>query len=253
MSANGTKRLKGIAYYHCPNRTGCGKYCEMNELEGMVAKEFRKLHFSDEFIQLVIEKTRSKLVAGRDVYEGRRQALVNKRTGFETQLVTLEDKLLNNAIDNDDFKRLRGQTKTKIEDIEEELVRLKNEREVDVDVVQEVLLLTNDIYGAYTRASFDLKRQYLAFFWERFEVYDGVILTAVPAPLFEQLLEAEQAFANHPKIEKALDKAFSDDGILTQPLLREWDVFGTINWKEIERELNWLSGVIPSLALTGPR
>jgi hypothetical protein len=208
MSANGTKRLKGIAYYHCPNRTGCGKYCEMNELEGMVAKEFRKLHFSDEFIQLVIEKTRSKLVAGRDVYEGRRQALVNKRTGFETQLVTLEDKLLNNAIDNDDFKRLRGQTKT------------KNEREVDVDVVQEVLLLTNDIYGAYTRASFDLKRQYLAFFWERFEVYDGVILTAVPAPLFEQLLEAEQAFANHPKIEKALDKAFSDDGILTQPLLR---------------------------------
>ncbi len=223
MSANGIKKLKGIAYYHCPNRTGCGKYCEMNELEDMVAKEFRKLHFSEDFVSLVIEKTRAKLVAGREVYEGRRQSLVNKRTGFETQLVTLEDKLLNNAIDNDDFKRLRGQTKVKIEEIEEELMRLKNEREVDIDVVQEVLLLTRDIYGAYTKSSFDLKRQYLSFFWERFEVLNGVILTAVPAPLFEQLLEAEQAFANHPKNEKALDKAFSDGVILSAPLLRLQD------------------------------
>jgi hypothetical protein len=220
MSANGTRKLKGIAYYHCPNRTGCGKYCEMNELEDMVAKEFRKLQFSEDFVSLVIEKTRTKLVAGREVYEGRRQSLVNKRTGFETQLTTLEDKLLNNAIDNDDFKRLRGQTKAKIEEIEEELMRLKNEHEVDIDVVQEVLLLTRDIYGAYTKASFDLKRQYLSFFWERFEVLNGVILTAVPAPLFEQLLEAEQAFVNHPKNEKALDKAFSDGVILSAPLLR---------------------------------
>lgn len=230
MSANGTRRLKGIAYYHCPNRTGCGKYCEMNELENMVAQEFRKLQFSDEFVQLVIEKTRSKLMAGREVYEGRRQALTNKKTGFETQLLTLEDKLLNNAIDNEDFKRLRGQVKVKVTEIEEELLRLKNDREVDVDVVQEVLLLTNDIYGAYSKASFELKRQYLSFFWERFEVLNGVILTAVPAPLFEQLLVAEQAFANQPKIEKALDKAFSEDGILTKPLLAWRDGFRTFDW-----------------------
>ena len=220
MSASGTRKLKGIAYYHCPNRTGCGKYCEMNGLEDMVAKEFRKLQFSEDFVNLIIEKTRAKLVAGREVYEGRRQSLVNKRTGFETQLTTLEDKLLNNTIDNDDFKRLRGHLKTKVEEIEEELMRLKNEREVDIDVVQEVLLLTRDIYGAYTRASFDLKRQYLSFFWERFEVFDGVILTSVPAPLFEQLLEAEEAFMNHPKTEKALDKAFSANGILLSTVLR---------------------------------
>lgn len=220
MSANGTRKLKGIAYYHCPNRTGCGKYCEMNELENQVAQQFRTLQFSGEFIELVIEKTRGKLMAGREVYEGRRQALVNKKTGYETQLKTLEDKLMDNAIDNEDFKRLRGQVKAKIEEIEEELLRLKNEREVDIDVVQEVLLLTRDIYGAYTRASFDLKRQYLSFFWERFEVAEGVILTAVPAPLFEQLLEAEHAFANHPKNEKALDKAFSEHVILSRPLLR---------------------------------
>ena len=101
--------------------------------------------------------------------------------------------------------------------------RLKNEREVDIDVVQEVLLLTRDIYSAYTKAPFDLKRQYLSFFWERFEVYGGVILSAVPAPLFEQLLEAEQAFVNHPKNEKALSKAFSAPVILSAPLLRGQD------------------------------
>ncbi len=195
----------------------------MNNLENLVAQEFRKLQFSQEFIDLVIEKTRSKLVASREVYEGRRQALVNKRTGFEGQLTGLEDKLLKDLIDGDTFKRLREQVKGEIERIEEELLRLRNEREVDIDVVQEVLLLTGNIYDAYAKAPFDLKRQYLSFFWERFEVSEGVILSAVPAPLFDQLLEAEHAFVNQPKNEKALDKAFSAPVILSAPLLRGQD------------------------------
>ncbi len=85
----------------------------------------------------------------------------------------------------------------------------------------EVLLLSKDIYGAYTRASYDLKRQYLAFFWDKFEVADGVILNSVSSPLFEQLLAAEEAFVNPPKTEKALDKALFSGGILSTTLLRE--------------------------------
>ena len=220
MSQNGTRKLKGIAYYHCPNRTGCGKYCEMNDLEARVAKEFLKLHFSDDFVQVVINKVRGKLLEGREVYEGRRQALVNKKTAFETRLKSAEDKLLGGVLDDSEFSRIRSEAKAQIEKTEEEILRLRSEREVDIDVVQEVLLLTRDIYGAYLKASPELKRQYLAFFWERFEVFDGVILKSVSSPLFEQLLEAEQAFVKIPKTEKALDKALFSGGILSTDLLR---------------------------------
>jgi hypothetical protein len=221
MSENGTSgKPKGIAYYHCPNRSGCGKYCEMVELEERIAKKFLDLHFSDDFIALVIEKTRVSLLNGRDKYEGRRQGLVNRKTAFEARLKSAEDKLIEGVLSNDDFKRIREENKGKINQIEEELLRLKNEREVDIDVVQEVLLLTKDIYSAYKGASFDLKRQYLGFFWERFEVANGVILKSVPSPLFGQLLEAEKAFVDSSKTEKALDKALNSDVILTKLRLR---------------------------------
>lgn len=220
MSANGTRKLKGIAYYHCPNRTGCGKYCESNTLEDLIAKEFLKLQFSDDFIEMVIAKVRTKLLDGRDVYEGRRQGLTNKKTAFENKLKTLEDKLLTGVLDDADFSRLRSETKSQIEKVEEELTRLRSERDVDIDVVQEVLLLTKDIYRAYTQASFDLKRQYLMFFWDKFEVADGVILKSVSSPLFEQLLEAEKAYLKIPETEKALYKASSELGILLNTRLR---------------------------------
>jgi hypothetical protein len=222
MSVNGIKRKpKGVAYYHCQNRTGCGKYCEKVYLETEVAKQFLKLHFSDEFISIVIEKTRTSYMKSRDVYEGRRQGLVNRKTAFELRLKSAEEKLIDGVLENDDFSRIRRELKADIEKIEEELIRLKSEREVDIDVVQEVLLLTRDIYSAYTRASDELKRQYLAFFWERFEVANKVILKAVPSPLFEQLLIAEQAFVDSTNSEKALDKACISEGILSTSWLRD--------------------------------
>lgn len=223
MSASGTRKLKGVAYYHCPNRTGCGKYCEMNDLEGRIAKEFQKLQFSEEFIEAVIEKARVQLLEGRDTYDGRRQALVNKKSAFEGKLRSIEDKLIEGVLGNDEFTRLRNSAREKITLIEEELVRLKNEREVDIDVVQEILTLSKDIYSAYSKASFELKRQYLSFFWDGFEVLDGVILKSNPTPLFSELLAAQHAYYQKPKTEKALYKARFSDGILSTQLLRDQD------------------------------
>lgn len=224
MSVSGIKRKpKGIAYYHCPNRTGCGKYWEMLNLEAEIAKEFLKFQFSDEFTELVIGKARKSFLAGREKYEGRRQGLLNRKTAFEQRLKSAEDKLLDGILSDDHFTAIRTETKEKIEKIEEEIVRLQNEREVDIDVVQGILLLSRDIYTAYTKASHDLKRQYLSFFWERFEVADGVILKSVSSPLFEQLLAAEDAFANRPKNENDASKASFSGVILTSSLLRGQD------------------------------
>ena len=222
MSQSGIK--KGIAYYHCSNKTGCGRYCEQTNIEDQVAEKFKELQFSDEFINLVIEKAKRIFLDKRNKYEGRRQALVNTKTALEGKRKVAEDKLFENALTNEDFTRIRKDIAIQITEIDDEMMSLEDQREVNVDTAQEILLFTRDIYKAYKKASFNLKRQMLSFFWERFEIADGVILKSVSSPLFDELLKAEEAYfrtsEETPNPKNAAKHTDFEDGILTMPLLR---------------------------------
>lgn len=210
---------KKLAYYHCPNRFGCGKYVEMNKLEQMVAEKFKDLEFNPEFVERVIDKVKAVFYERRRDYEGRRQALVNQKTAFEAKLRTAEEKLLSGTIADEDFTRIKAQLTEEVSGIEERLFELERKHEARVDVAQEVLRLTQNIYHTYTKAEPVLKRHYLAFFWERFEVKDGVILKSVPSLLFRELLGLEQAFNRSRKTEKTIDTMGNRKLIITSPLL----------------------------------
>ncbi len=80
------------------------------------------------------------------------------------------------TISDEDFTRIRKELQKDLSEISDELLRLEDQRELNVDVAQEILLFTRDIYKLYRKASHDLKRQLLIFFWDHFEVRDGVIL-----------------------------------------------------------------------------
>ena len=190
---------KKIAYYHCTYRKGCGKYIEQTALEGMVADKFRDLQFSEEFINLVIEKAKRIFMERRNKYDSRRQSFVNRRTALEARRRVAEEKLFTNTISDEDFTRIRKELQVDLSEISDELLRLEDQRELSVDVAQEVLLFTRDIYKAYKKASHDLKRHMLIFFWDHFEVMNGIIIKSVSAPLFDSLLSFEAAYYRNQK------------------------------------------------------
>ena len=190
---------KKIAYYHCTYRKGCGKYIEQTKLEDMVADKFRDLQFSDEFINLVIEKAKRIFMERRQKYDSRRQAFVNRRTALETRRRVAEEKLFTGTISDEDFTRIRKELQVDLSEISDELLRLEDQRELSVDVAQEVLLFTRDIYKAYKKASHDLKRHFLIFFWDHFEVMNWIIIKSVSAPLFDSLLSFEAAYYRNQK------------------------------------------------------
>lgn len=205
---------KNIAYYHCSNPKGCGRYIEMNDMESKVADTFKELEFSQDFIDLVIEKARAVFVERRRVYESRRQGLINQRTSYETKRGAAEDKLFRGVLTDSDFARIRTETNDNIALIDEQLADLEAKRETNVDVAQEILLLTRNIYKAYKKASPNLKRQYLAFFWEKFTVQDGVIISRECSPLFESLLALEKAFYKNAESVKSPYSATNGEVIL---------------------------------------
>ena len=59
---------------------------------------------------------------------------------------------------------------------------------MDVDIAREVMLFGKNIYEAYQKASFELKRNILAFFWERFEIENHTLIRKRSTPLFQLLL-----------------------------------------------------------------
>jgi len=186
------KKVK-VAYYHCTNRSGCGKYFEQNKLESKVADEFKKLEFTKDFIDTVIEKAKNIFYEKRNMYDAKKSALINQRTAYECKRKTAEDKLFSKVISDDDFVRIRTEIDNDLQSIDTKLRDLEKERSVNIDIAREILNLTSNIYETYKNATPRLKKQLLGFFWERFEVSDGLIIKSVLGPLFTALVALEKA------------------------------------------------------------
>lgn len=76
--------------------------------------------------------------------------------------------------------------------IQARLDELGSEHNLDVDIIREVLGLARNIHLSYRAAPFELKRHFLALFWERFMVQDKEIVEATPTKLIQALIENKQ-------------------------------------------------------------
>ncbi len=190
---------KNKAYYHCANKAGCGKYLEMNDIESRIADKFRDLEFNQDFINQIIVKAKAKFYEQRKEHNQRRQNLVNKRTALEAKRKMAEDKLLEGAFDNAEFGRIKSEVKEEIDQIEETLNNLLEEDDVNIDIAEEIIKFTTNIYQSYQKADQHIKRQYLGLFWDRFYLQDGVIIKTCPTLLFEELTKLEQIFYKSQK------------------------------------------------------
>ncbi|MEW6616851.1 MAG: recombinase family protein [Patescibacteria group bacterium] len=185
---------KKLAYYHCSNKHGCGRYIEASKMEEMVSDKFNDIQFTDEFIEIVTEKTKRIFYRSKKEYERQRQGFINRKTALEAKRTSAENKLFENIISDEDFSRIRKEINKEIDIIEGSLSELAERYEIQVDICQEIMQFMRDIRSAYESASPTLKRHYLAFFWERFEVLDGVIIKSVPSLLVRELLKEKQIY-----------------------------------------------------------
>ena len=184
------KRGGKIGYYHCPkqNRNGCpSHYVEIDNLEKQVEEEFRHMQFSQKFIELVVAKTKEAIGGNRQRLNSQRMQLLNKKTALEAKRNKLEDSLLEETIDPEAYKRLHVKTQDKIYKINDRIQELENNVNIDMNLVDEVLSFTKNIYKTYKEAPSFLKRHYLRFFFEKIFIKNGKISRTTPTPIFALL------------------------------------------------------------------
>src|SRR3989338_1324621 len=165
----------------------------------MISERFKHLQFEAQFINLVIDRAKAIYQARRNDYTVKKQGLTNQRTALESKLLVAQDRLLDGTLPKDDYTTLTDKVKIQLAKITETINELEEAQEIQIDVTQEILGLTKNIYQTYVDASPALKRHYLGFFWDRLEAQDGVIIKSYPSPLFDELLKLNQIIYKNGK------------------------------------------------------
>ena len=177
-----------IAYYHCYAQGGCpGSYIEVPKLEKNIANLFKKYQFSEEFINLVVQKAKDSLEESRKNLKFQRQGIINKRRSAEKSRDKLEDLLVNGVIGRDVYTRQHDKLEIEITDFDNQLSKLDNQQSVDVGLIEEVLSFSRNIYKTYIEAPSYLKKHYLRFFFQTIYVENQKITKVIETPIFAAL------------------------------------------------------------------
>ena len=190
---------KNPDYYHCSARSkkhsNQGQNIEVKELEKQVEEQFKKIRFSKEFIDLVVQKVRKFYEERKAEKEREKRIFLNKKMKIERKREIVEEKLIAGTLTDEDFVRMRDRFKRDLIAIQSQIDEIEVKRDIDTDTIREVLMLARDIYNAYKKAPYEIKRLYLGFFWDGFRVRDKKIVKAKPTKLIDALVKDNKVFA----------------------------------------------------------
>ncbi|MDB5266814.1 MAG: Recombinase [Parcubacteria group bacterium] len=187
------------------------------DIEIAVEELFTGIEFSPEFIEKLL--TRVQFIYDlkkRDVIREKRKILAVKSSA-EQKLAVAEEKLVSGILDDSDFTRIKLKQREAIYTCDEELIKLEKSRNIKVDTIQQIVHLAKNIGQSYQEAPPELKRIYISLFWERFEVANRKLVTAVPSPVIEALVASGTiCFSNkhkpvpHERMFAQKNKSFRD-------------------------------------------
>lgn len=195
------KRNNKIAYYHCSNRGGCkSSWVEKGKLENSVANQFKKIKFKEEFIKTVTRKVKNIYKNTKTGVSEQKRAIFNQIKGLETKRNKLEDRLLDETITRDAFKRIHVKLQDEIDSLNGQIIDLEEKRKMDINLIDEVLALTRNVYQTYLDAPKPLKRHYLRFFFEKLIVDNKKLTYARLTPVYRVLTREQKVILSYSRL-----------------------------------------------------
>jgi site-specific DNA recombinase len=192
------QKVRQKDYYHCPaQHNKSGQYIPVEEMDKAVKELFQGVQLPDHVIEGTLKEARRILNETHgDVNEKRRQLLVHQKA-LEDRRDSIEIKYSDDKLTFDAYKRQSDKIEADLTEVSKELISLNDTRANNIQEMEQLLLLSRDIYRAFKEAPYELKRNYLALFWDRIEVKDKKILEATPSLLFQAILPEPTAKAGN--------------------------------------------------------
>ena len=118
--------------------------------------------------------------------------LRRKQVAVEQKRNRLEDLMIDNAIDQQTYKRQHERLNNEIAKIDDLRRTLEARRNVDVNIVEQILAMTRNISQTYLDAPSHLKLHYIRFFFDKIYVRDKKINKVIETPIFKALRKEHQ-------------------------------------------------------------
>lgn len=190
-----SKKRSKIAYYHCTMPRGCKSSCmESEDLEKQVGKLLKRFEFSPKFIEIIRNEVKRYYEECVSTIKSEVQGLINKKRGLENKRDEVERLLISGDFDRDTYKRRHDELEVQITQVDVAMAEAQNKRNIDMDLIEEVLALSRNIYQTYCEAPDFLKRHYLRFFFEGIFIKDQKIAKVAETPILSELKKQQQVF-----------------------------------------------------------
>lgn len=195
---------KSISYYHCPIGKTCGGYINKADLEKQVSDKFKNLQFDSEFIDMIIKNIKEIFDTKKNKYFTEQRSFQSRKNACESKLRTVEDRLIDGTLSKMDYTRIKDEIRTVITSIDSQMSKLEATKEINIDIVSEILNLTKNIYNVYMQSPEQLQKKFLGLFFDKFEVENGLIIKTCYSPLFEELMRIKGVVYKTHKSEKTI-------------------------------------------------
>ncbi len=216
---------KSKAYYHCSNAKGCGKYAEKNDLEKQVAQKFKYLEFNPTFVETVVAKVKGIFEERRDKFLTDQRVFINQKNAWQKKLEVAEERLLDDTLEKPDYMRIKEEVTNDILRIDRQLNNLKKSHETSIEPITEILNFTKNIYATYMKAPEQLQKKLLGFFFDGFDVENGVILSSRYSLLFQSLIELNALSDKSVNNKKPFENKADSSVILSS----DWGAYRELN------------------------
>gem|GEM_PF-2097277 len=186
---NGKNQL--FYYIGCKSRRKLKKcsrvYIRMENLEKMVAEEFKKIEFTEDFKKDVIKTAKSVLSEVRETESNQEKIVKNRIAKIKTRMKNAEDDRMDRVITSDDFTDIYNRMKEELSVAIEDLSKIQSDHTDKIKIPNEILTLSENIYDSYLKADDTLKQKYLRMFFEGIYVDNKEIVQVKYNPVIAQL------------------------------------------------------------------
>ena len=215
LTASSSKgRKKYYSYYHCQN--GCTERHQTSLINSTFSDFLRSFSVSEEVIKLYKEIIKDIFKEQKGTKESKILKLNKEIASLDNNLRNLDEKLLSNDIEAEDYNRMGKNTKEKIEESKREIVELKQTDSPLDQHFQFGLSMMKNINYYYDNADIPTKQRIVGSIFPEKLIFDGESYRTTKVNSFISLISSKSVNWNGDKTKQAT--SYSDLSNMAPPL-----------------------------------
>ena len=207
-------RKKYYSYYHCQN--GCTERHQTSLINSTFSDFLRSFSVSEEVIKLYKEIIKDIFKEQKGTKESKILKLNKEISSLDNNLRNLDEKLLSNDIEAEDYNRMGKNTKEKIEKSKREIVELKQTDSPLDQHFQFGLSMMKNINYYYDNADIPTKQRIVGSIFPEKLIFDGESYRTTKVNSFISLISSKSVNWNGDKTKQAT--SYSDLSNMAPPL-----------------------------------